>query len=84
MGCLYVLEGSALGGRIVAGMVRAALGEMPTSFLTGGGRRPLWPAVRAALRRYDQQDGDPDAVVDGAVSTFAIFAAGLARAVPAS
>ena len=78
LGCLYVLEGSALGGRIVAGMVRAAIGEVPTAFLTGQGRGHQWPAVRSALRCFDAQGGDGDAVVAGAVSTFAVFARQLA------
>ena len=78
LGCLYVLEGSALGGRIVAEMVRAAIGAVPTAFLTGRGRGHQWPAVRHALRRFDAQDGDGDAVLAGAVSTFALFARHLA------
>jgi heme oxygenase len=78
LGCLYVLEGSALGGRMVAGMVRAAIGDVPTAFLTGRGRGHQWPAVRSALRRFDSQGGDNDAVVAGAVSTFDVFARQLA------
>jgi heme oxygenase len=78
LGCLYVLEGSALGGRIVAGMVRSAIGAVPTAFLTGQGRRHQWPAVRSALRRFDTQGGDGDTVVAGACSTFAVFGRQLA------
>ena len=80
LGCLYVLEGSALGGRVVAGMVRSAIGAVPTAFLTGEGRRHQWPAVRCALRRFDAQGGDSDAVVAGASSTFAVFARQLSLA----
>jgi len=82
MGCLYVLEGSALGGRIVATSVHAAIGAVPTAFLTGQGRAHLWPAVRAALRRFDAQGGDGDAVVTGALSTFELFGRQLAVPVP--
>ena len=78
LGCLYVLEGSALGGRIVARMVCAAIGEVPTAFLTGRGRGQQWPAVRRALRCFQTKGGDGDAVVAGAVSTFAVFARHLA------
>jgi len=78
LGCLYVLEGSSLGGRIVAGMVCAAIGEVPTAFLTGRGRGQQWPVVRRALRCFQTQGGDGDAVVDGAVSAFAVFARHLA------
>lgn len=79
LGCLYVLEGSALGGRIVARAVRTVLGAVPTAFLTGQGRLHQWPAVRNALRRFDAQGGDGDEVVAGAVSTFAVFAGHLAE-----
>jgi heme oxygenase len=78
LGCLYVLEGSALGGRVVAGMVRAAIGEVPTAFLSGRGRGHQWPALRGALRRFDVQGGDTNAVVAGALSTFEEFARQLA------
>jgi heme oxygenase len=74
IGCLYVLEGSAIGGRIVAGMVRSAIGPVPTAFLTGPGRGHQWPVVRSALRRFQAQGGDGDAAVAGASATFAAFA----------
>ncbi|MET0966560.1 MAG: biliverdin-producing heme oxygenase [Nakamurella sp.] len=79
LGCLYVLEGSALGGRIVARMVNAAIGDVPTSFFSGHGRGHLWLMVREALRRYTKLGGDGDAVVTGAVATFSAFASGLAQ-----
>jgi hypothetical protein len=58
--------------------VRSSIGVVPTAFLTGEGRRHQWPAVRQALRRFDAQGGDGDAVVAGACSTFAVFARQLA------
>jgi len=81
LGCLYVLEGSALGGRIVARMVTAAIGDVPTTFLSGHGRGHQWPVVREALRGYAKLGGDGDAVVTGAVVTFSAFATGLAQPV---
>lgn len=83
VGCLYVVEGSTLGGRVVARMVRAAIGEVPTRFLTGRGRphAASWPAVCTALNRFDQQQGDGDGVVAGACETFAVFADHLSGAV---
>lgn len=78
LGCLYVLEGSALGGRVVAGMVREAIGEVPMTFLNGRGRGGQWPAVRSALRCFEAQGGDRDAVVAGALATFDVFASQLA------
>lgn len=53
LGSLYVLEGSALGGRIIAGRARANLGEdLPVSFFASAGRTNLtsdWRDLRAAL-----------------------------------
>ncbi len=75
LGCLYVLEGSALGGQVVAGQVAATIGEVPAAFLTGGGRRTgmLWASVRRGLRQYEGYGGDSDLVVAGARATFAAF-----------
>jgi heme oxygenase len=84
LGCLYVLEGSALGGPVVAGIVQARIGEVPASFLTGKGRthRGAWPALLGALSRFDVQGGDGDGVVAGACETFAAFADQLSRVPP--
>jgi heme oxygenase len=53
LGCLYVMEGSALGGRIIARRARAVLGVgLPVTFFTSAGRLdPLreWRAFQAAL-----------------------------------
>jgi heme oxygenase len=84
LGCLYVLEGSALGGRTVARLVRATLGEVPMSFLTGDGRSAPspWLSVCSALTRFEALGGDGDAVVSGACDTFAVFADRLGRSAP--
>jgi heme oxygenase len=76
LGCLYVLEGSSLGGRTVARVVRAAIGEVPTTFLTGLGRPDPapWVSVCSALALFDGLGGDGAAVVSGACETFAAFA----------
>jgi heme oxygenase len=81
LGCLYVLEGSSLGGRTLARMVRARIGDVPTTFFTGHGRAkpPPWTAVVTALVRFDAEGGDGDTVVAGARATFASFAAHLER-----
>jgi heme oxygenase (biliverdin-IX-beta and delta-forming) len=84
LGCLYVLEGSALGGRTVAQFVRAAIGEVPMTFLTGNGRSSPspWLSVCSALTRFEASGGDGDAVVSGACDTFAVFADHLGRYAP--
>jgi heme oxygenase len=76
LGCLYVLEGSSLGGRTVARVVRATIGEVPTTFLTGVGRPDPapWPMVCSALNLFETLGGDGDAVISGACETFAAFA----------
>jgi len=81
LGCLYVLEGSSLGGGTVARMVHARIGDVPTAFFTGQGRAkpPPWTSVVKALARFDSEGGDGDTVVAGACETFASFAAHLDR-----
>jgi heme oxygenase (biliverdin-IX-beta and delta-forming) len=53
LGCLYVLEGSALGGRIVARQAAARLGhDLPVAFLTSAGCDDLgvrWRSLQATL-----------------------------------
>jgi heme oxygenase len=82
LGCLYVLEGSSLGGRTVARVVQTAIGDVPTTFLTGAGRPFVasWLSVCTALALFDTLGGDGDAVVSGACDTFAAFAEHLSRA----
>jgi heme oxygenase (biliverdin-IX-beta and delta-forming) len=76
LGCLYVLEGSALGGPTVASLVRAAIGEVPMRFLTGENRPGLvlWRAMCDALGHFDARSREGDEVVTGACQTFALFA----------
>ena len=74
LGCLYVVEGSALGGRMIAPAIRAAIGDVPLTFFTGAGRgHPSpWRAVTGALRQFGH-GGDCAAVIDGARMTYAAF-----------
>lgn len=75
LGCLYVLEGSALGGSVLAPAFRRTLGDLPTRFLIGDGR-PVpapWRSVRSALSRFDESGGGCEDVVVGARQTFIAF-----------
>ena len=83
LGCLYVLEGSSLGGRIVAGVIRSAIGEVPTTFFDGAGRNhpAPWRAVCAALRRFEAYCASGDVLV-GARETFLAFGGHLAAVAP--
>ena len=70
LGRLYVLEGSALGGRIIAGRARANLGEdLPISFFASAGRTNLtsdWRELRAALDAFGA--GQTEAVLSEVVT----------------
>jgi heme oxygenase len=79
LGCLYVVEGSSLGGRILGPAITASIGEVPIRFYTSEGRgHPTpWRRLQAALAQYDSADGDVLGVIDGAKLTFEAFGAGL-------
>ncbi|ARM89629.1 heme oxygenase-like protein [Rhizobium sp. CIAT894] len=67
-GALYVLEGSKLGGALLA---KSVPGHLPSSYLT-----PQAPkgAMRIFMDRLDADDGDdPDAAVSAARSVFDLF-----------
>lgn len=72
LGCLYVLEGSAIGGRVLAPALRAAVGGVPAFFAGGGrSRARAWQSLHAAVRRAD--DGLTGDVLRGACADFAAF-----------
>jgi heme oxygenase len=75
MGCLYVLEGSALGGRVILPWVIRCLGPEsgcrhrffnPYGSLTGA----RWGEFCAALEAFSKRTDRPNRVVDGAMGTF--------------
>lgn len=76
LGWLYVLEGSALGGRLVARAAQTALGTtVPVAFFTGAGLPALGGRWRALRRRLDgfgllAGDGATEEVVDAAGEAF--------------
>jgi len=88
LGCLYVVEGSSLGGRMIGPAIRAVIGEVPTDFFESAGRgHPSpWRSLRAAVHRFGETGGSDasDAVVEGARVTFRHFGQLVAspRAVP--
>jgi heme oxygenase len=90
-GCLYVLEGSTLGGRVISRHVQARLGaELPRRFLDGYGAETgeRWQefrrALAAAARGRDHQGRDIDGrIIAGAKSTFETFTAWLRRSATA-
>lgn len=93
LGCLYVLEGSALGGRVIARRAQAALGAgLPVAFFSSVSRPDPggdWRALQAALDAFspvhpDAADGRTrdDEVIRAARRTFASFAAAMVRSAP--
>ena len=73
LGCLYVLEGSALGGRLVLRSARDRLGDdLPVAFFGSVGREHLgadWRALKTALDLHGSRHGPVDATA-GALDTF--------------
>lgn len=81
-GALYVLEGSALGGQVLARHLERALGpSLPLAFFRGAGEDvgARWRAFCRALDAHVPA-GEADALVQGARATFERFHASLAAA----
>lgn len=74
-GCLYVLEGSILGGQLISRHVRQAIGVTPETggrFFHGYGDRTaqMWLHFRAAVTAFLVSPADQDAAVAAAKDTF--------------
>lgn len=74
-GCLYVLEGSTLGGQIIQRALGPRLGLSPAAglaFLVGYGAQTgtSWRAFAAATQRLDEAGCDRGAVLRGAREAF--------------
>jgi len=87
LGCLYVLEGAALGGQVIARHVRRRLRLAPEAglaFFTGGGADAgrSWRAFRVAAAQHAAHAGDAEwaSALRGAREAFAVFEERLARA----
>jgi heme oxygenase len=75
LGCLYVLEGATLGGRVITRHVGQTLGLRPgagCSFFASYRDRvgAMWAEFGAALAAFAAAGGDADAVVRAAKVTF--------------
>jgi heme oxygenase (biliverdin-IX-beta and delta-forming) len=85
LGCLYVLEGSTLGGQIIAREIHCRLHFTPDrgcSYLASYGVElgNMWMRFRAAIEAYAIAHPDPiyqDSVIQSAVATFRAFADGM-------
>jgi heme oxygenase len=89
LGCLYVLEGSTLGGRIVAQRARRVLGrQVPVAFFSSAGRQHLgadWSSLLAALDSFGAEHGvnDRRRAVGAACETFRVLGVALGAPEPA-
>jgi heme oxygenase len=85
IGCLYVIEGSTLGGQIILRHVRERLGASAAgaaSFFRGYGPETggMWGKLIDAINLTPAQGDDADAMEAGARRTFSTFISTLARA----
>lgn len=74
-GCLYVLEGSTLGGQVICRHLHNTFGMTPETgsrFFTGYGPRTgsMWNSFRAALNAFATEPGHQQDVVAGALDTY--------------
>lgn len=82
IGCLYVIEGSTLGGRVVLRHVRRCVGvdvESGARFFAGYGEHTAarWQETCAAIARFDRQPRAIERASRSAVDTFASLEAWL-------
>ena len=75
-GCMYVLEGATLGGRVISRHIERVLGLDATHgarFFHGYGEQTgaMWKAFRAALLAFADGPEGEDKVVASAITTFA-------------
>ena len=85
LGCLYVLEGSTLGGRVIARHLEKVLHlseSQGCSFLNshGDSRGPMWSGLLSVLARHCQEHRDQVAVVGSARLTFSCLETWLSSA----
>jgi heme oxygenase (biliverdin-IX-beta and delta-forming) len=78
LGCVYVVEGSALGARAILPQIELRLGLTPdcgASYFVGFGEegKPLWRACLNALNAIDPHSPTAVGVLDAAAATFAMF-----------
>jgi heme oxygenase (biliverdin-IX-beta and delta-forming) len=76
LGCMYVLEGATLGGRMISAHIQATLGITPTtggSFFEGygGGTAQMWQGMRQMLVEGAPDLHSENAIVTNAIATFA-------------
>lgn len=79
-GCVYVLEGATLGGRVISRHIERTLGLDATHgarFFHGYGEQTgaMWKTFRAALSEFADEPSKEAAIVESAIATFAALRA---------
>ena len=87
LGCLYVMEGATLGGRLITQHVQATFGIMPASggsFFEGYGAATgkMWQGMRQLLLACALDTQAENAIVANAIATFASLRAWCEQATP--
>lgn len=72
LGALYVVEGSALGGALIATALAPVVGEARRFFLGGPSGGEVWPSLLARVETLAPGEQQARAI-DAAVETFRIF-----------
>ncbi|WP_158285663.1 biliverdin-producing heme oxygenase [Pseudohoeflea suaedae] len=73
-GLAYVLEGSRLGGKLIARkLAQAGLHDAPTSFIAHGADQRFWQSFTAWLANRHPDEAFGDAAVASARTAFALF-----------
>lgn len=81
LGCLYVLEGSTLGGQVITRYLKSLPdGPYPCDFFASYGEHvgDYWKAFGVFLTEYSARHHDDDAIVESACATFSTLGAWLA------
>ncbi len=78
LGCMYVLEGSRLGGQYISRVVRERLGlteQNGCAFFSSGGIEvgSLWRSFGDVVRERVVVSEDQDEFISSAISTFSVF-----------
>lgn len=76
LGCLYVAQGSAIGGRLIWRQISYLFGDAPEGrrfFAGAGGEGAAWRALLADIEREGRDSARRSAMIAGAASAFALF-----------
>jgi len=80
-GIAYVLEGSRLGGKLIARKLeQAGLGDAPVAFLTQGADRRFWPSFTRWLESREADETYAEDAAAAARATFSLFLLAIQKA----